>query len=156
MPGSIRNPSNATRPMPSTPDSQRETGPPLWSMGLVVLIMFAVPLLLYSLSPPGPIREGDTIFSEGSTKVPLAYPSLYDRARFDGTCLLDPQDPLMVVQSPSDRSDGLILAKVQGKTRIEWPFCPPQAEVVVAAGHIIQKPDPLSELGKRVKEWWTR
>jgi hypothetical protein len=142
--------------MPSTLESERDMGPPFWSMGLVVLIMLIIPMLLYSLSPSGPIREGDTIFSEGSTKVPLAYPSLYDRANFDGTCLLDPQDPLMVVQRPSDRSDGLILAKVQGKTRVEWPFCPPQAEVVVAPNQIAQKLDLLGEVSKRAAQWWSR
>lgn len=156
MPGSIRNRSSAACQMPSTPDSQRDMGPPFWSMGLVVLIMLIVPMLLYSLSPPGPIREGDTIFSEKSAKVPLAYPSLYDRANFDGTCLLDPQDPLMVLQRPSDRSDGFILAKVQGKTKVEWPFCPPQAEVVVAPNQIAQKLDLLAELGKRAAQWGSR
>lgn len=153
MPGSIRSRCKVARPMPATSDSQRDMDPPFWSIGLVVLIMLIIPMLLYFLSPPGLIREGDTIFSGESMKVTLAYPSLYDRANFDGTCLLDPQDPLMVVQRASDRSNGLLLAKEQGKTKVEWPFCPPQAEVLVAPNQISQKLDLQAAVRKRVTQW---
>ncbi|BFU95207.1 MAG: conserved protein of unknown function [Nitrospira sp.] len=108
-------------------------------MGLVVLLMVATPLILYSIAPPGPVREGDTIFSDGSITVPLANSLLFERARFDGSCLLDPDDPLMVLTPPVEQADGRILAKVQGKTAIEWPFCPPQAEVLLSMQQITQK-----------------
>lgn len=107
--------------------------------------MLGAPALIYSMAPAGPIREGDTIFPGGATKVALANPLLYESARFEGTCLLDPQDPLMVVQRPADRPDGLVLARVQGKTMMEWPFCPPQADVLLSPGQVIQKPAFLKE-----------
>lgn len=129
-----------------------ETGPPLWSIGLAAALMLIVPIVLYSIAPAGPIRQGDTIFTDGSMKVPLARPLLYDTAKFDGTCLLDPQDPLMVMQRPTDRQDGLILAKVQGKTTIEWPFCPPQAEILLAEYQIIQKTDFVAAVAERIKK----
>ncbi|HEU4686023.1 MAG TPA: hypothetical protein VFS39_16065 [Nitrospira sp.] len=131
-------------------DSRPDPGPPLWSIGFAVAVMLGAPLLIYSIAPAGPIREGDTIFPEGAAKVPLANPLLYEAARFDGTCLLDPQDPLIVVQRPADRPDGLILGKVQGKTVVEWPFCPPQAEVLLTPGQIVQKPDVWEDIKTRV------
>jgi len=141
--------------MASGSDDRPDTGPPLWSIGLAVAVMVVVPTLLYQLAPSGPIREGDTVFSDGAAKVALAHPLLYESAKFDGTCLLDPQDPLMVIQRPSDRSDGMVLVKVQGKTKMEWPFCPPQAELLVATHQIAQQPDGLAEIRKTVLEWWS-
>jgi len=123
-------------------------------MGFVVLLTIVTPLVIYSIAPSGPIREGDTIFSEGSITVPLANPLLYGHARFDGSCLLDPDDPLMVLGRPLDRIDGLILAKVQGKTVIEWPFCPPQAEVLLAMHQITQKPALLGKAILHVLDWF--
>ena len=140
--------------MSSDQDVRSEIGPPLWSIGLIIALMLIVPIVLYSIAPPGPIRDGDTIFAEGGVKVPLIHPLLYEGANFNGTCLLDPHNPLMVVQRPSDRSDGSILAKVQGKTSIEWPFCPPQAEILLMQHQIAQRSDVLSDAARKVKEWW--
>lgn len=140
--------------MSSDQDVRPEIGPPLWSIGLIIALMLIVPIVMYSIAPPGPIRDGDTIFAEGAVKVPLTHPLLYEGANFKGTCMLDPHDPLMVVQRPSDRSDGSILAKVQGKTSIEWPFCPPQAEILLMQHQIAQKSDVLADAARKVKEWW--
>ena len=143
--------------MASTPEDHPDPGPPLWSIGFVVALILGTPLLIYTLAPTGPIREGDTVFSEGSAKAVLAHPLLFQTRKFDGTCLLDPQDPLMVLQRPSDRPDGMALVKVQGKIAIEWPFCPPQAELLVATSYLVQKQDLLAELRKRLgEEWWRR
>lgn len=139
---------------PNEPSEPRDPGPPLWAIGFVVLLMVVTPLIIYLQAPPGPIREGDTIFSEGSITVPLANPLLYGRERFDGSCLLDPDDPLMVITGPVERADGLILAKVQGKTEIEWPFCPPQAEVLLSRQQITQKPDLLRRAMMRFLDWF--
>jgi len=71
-------------------EDRRKTEPPLWSIGLVVAFMLIVPLVLYSMAPADPMREGGTIFTDGALKVPLAHPRLYESTGFDGTCLLDP------------------------------------------------------------------
>ena len=115
---------------------QRE--PPLWSIGLVMALMLIVPFVLYSMAPAWPIREGDTIFTDGTVKVHLAHLLLYESTGFDGTCLFDPHDPLMVLRQSKGRIEGIIFAKVQGKTAIGWPFYPPQAEILIPRGHIIQ------------------
>jgi len=103
-------------------EDRSKTEPLLWSIGLVVTFMVIVPFVVYSMAPSGPIREGDTIFTDGTVNVPMAHPLLYKSTGFDGTCLLDPNDPLMVLRQPKDRREGVIFAKVQGKTAIEWPF----------------------------------
>lgn len=142
--------------MPQNQEDPPQSGPPLWSIGLVVALMLVVPVVLYSIAPPGPIREGDTIFSDRVLKVPLVHPLLYESANFNGTCLVDPHDPLTVLQGASDRIDGLILARVQGKTAIEWPFCPPQAEVLLSLPHSMQKMAFFSSAQSRLMEWWNR
>jgi hypothetical protein len=78
-------------------EERHKTEPPLWSIGLVVVLMLIVPFVLHSMAPAGPIREGDTIFTDGTLKVPLAHPLLYESTGFEGTCLLDHHDPLMVL-----------------------------------------------------------
>lgn len=125
---------------------QPDFGPPLWSIGMVVAFMIVVPMLLYSMAPAGPIREGDTIFSSGQTHVSLAHPHLYEKMNYEGSCLLDPQSPLIVLQRPQDQPDAAILAQVQGASSAEWPFCPAMAEVVVTRQQIVQKTDPFGEL----------
>ncbi len=125
-------------------DDRPDSGPPLWSIGLVVSLMLIVPIVLYSIAPTGPLRDGDTVFSNGQNHVTLAKPLLYEQTRYGGTCLLDPQSPLILLQRPSDRSDGSMVAQVQGRSTAEWPFCPPQAEVILTEHQIVQKSDGLT------------
>jgi hypothetical protein len=101
-------------------EDPRKPEPPLRSIGLIVALMLIVPLVLYSMAPAEPIPEGDTIFTDSTVKVPLAYPLLYESPGFDGTCQLDPPDPLTVLRQPKDRIDWVIIfAKVQRKRAIE-------------------------------------
>lgn len=127
-------------------DKHPDFGPPLWSIGLLVALMFIVPIVLYSVAPAGPIREGDTVFSNGQNHVTLAQPRLFDKTKYEGSCLLDPHSPLVVLQQPVERPDASILAQVQGAAGTEWPFCPTLAEVVVGRQQIVQKTDPLGEI----------
>ncbi|WHZ23480.1 MAG: hypothetical protein OJF47_002592 [Nitrospira sp.] len=128
------------------PHQRRNAEPPLWSITLAAAVIVLTPMVLYSIAPDGPIREGDTVFSNGSHKVPLFQPDRYQQAGYDSTCLLDPKDPLIVTHSPAEGSDDMIIAQVQGKSRIEWPFCPPQAELLVKRHHVTQQPSLLQDL----------
>jgi hypothetical protein len=103
-------------------------------------------MVMYSLAPAGPIREGDTVFSNGSHKVHLSDPQRYRDKGFEDTCLLDPTDPLIVTHRPADEADGPMTAQVQGKSRIEWPFCPPQAEILLKPHQFQQRPNLLQDL----------
>lgn len=126
--------------VPSTPDKIGDTEPPLWSIGLAVVIIVGAPLVLYSLAPTGPLREGDTVFSDGQQRVQLSIPAAGLSFQRDDTCLLDPDNPLIVIHGPNDRPDGLIEAQVQGRSSIEWPFCPLHAEVLIKTHQMFQKP----------------
>jgi hypothetical protein len=125
---------------------RRSPEPPLWSIAAAGAVIVLTPMLLYSLAPDGPIREGDTVFSNGSHKVPLFQPDRYREVGYKSTCLLDPKDPLIVTHAPAEGPDDMIIAQVQGKNRIEWPFCPPQAELLVQRNYITQQPSLLQDL----------
>ena len=109
-------------------------------------MILLAPMVMYSIAPPGPIRDGDTIFSNGAHKVHLSEPQRYTQVGYQETCLIDPKDPLIVLHSSADPPNDLMLVQVQGKSKIEWPFCPPQAEILVRPHHILQKPNFLQEI----------
>ena len=126
-----------------------ETGrswPPLWSIGVSIAAMLIVPALLYSMAPAGPIREGDTVFGSGRHVVVLAHPTDYQRAGYDNTCVLEFRDPLLVISRPAESSAGPFRAQIQGKTKVEFPFCPPQAEVILKSYQVFQKPELLTDI----------
>lgn len=142
-------------PQPPT----KETGyaePPLWSIGLAVAIILGAPLVLYSLAPPGPIREGDTVFSEGEQRVRLSTSVTGTALKPNDTCLLDPNSPLIVTQVASDQSDETITAEVQGNPSGEWPFCPLHAEVQFRVHQVLQKPATLSAVREVLLRWFGR
>jgi hypothetical protein len=128
--------------------------PPLWSIALAVAVIVLTPMVLHSLAPDGPIREGDTVFSNGSHKVPLFQPDRYRTIGFELTCMLDPKDPLIVTHSPAEGPDDEIIAQMQGKNTIEWPFCPPQAELFVKRYQISQQPNILQDLPDRLRRFF--
>jgi hypothetical protein len=124
----------------STSDESNRSEPPLWSIWITMVIILLVPLVLYSWAPTGPIRDGDTIFSEGQQHVQIRH-TLTGQVIEDNTCLLDPNSPLIVVHSLNTDADGpIIIAEVQGNPASEWPFCPVHAEVALKAHQIFQKP----------------
>jgi hypothetical protein len=112
--------------------------------------------MLYSMAPTGPIREGDTVFSNGSHKVALFQPDRYQSLGFESTCLLDPKDPLIVLQTPEQGPDGIILAQVQGKSTVEWPFCPPQAELLLRPSQTTQKLDVVQDVFDSLRRWFKK
>ncbi|OQW33117.1 MAG: hypothetical protein A4E19_07175 [Nitrospira sp. SG-bin1] len=124
--------------MLSIPD-QTHTEPPLWSIGLAALIVLLAPLVLYSFAPTGPIREGDTVFSQGQQQVTIQHmASGHEPA--DNTCLLDPNSPLIVIHISDTDADSSIIAQVQGNPSGEWPFCPVHTEVMIQPHQVFQKP----------------
>jgi hypothetical protein len=122
------------------PNQTEQTEPPLWSIGIVVAIILTAPLVLYSLAPTGPLREGDTVFSAGQQRVRIETTTTEKPNGMDDTCLLDPDSPLIVIHAPHSDADRSIIAEVQGNPADEWPFCPVHAEVRVKHDQIFQKP----------------
>ena len=131
------------------PSNSHEPGhaePPLWSMGLAVAVILGTPLVLYSLAPTGPFREGDTAFSDGQQRVRLTTLTTEPRLQLGDTCLFDPNSPLIVVQAQDGQPNGSIIALVQGNPATEWPFCPLHAEVWMKTHQLFQKPALLTEI----------
>jgi hypothetical protein len=135
-----------SNPSPQDNEETKPAEPPLWSIGLAAAVIIVAPLVMYGLAPAGPIREGDTVFSNGSHKVHLIDPQRYHHNGYGDTCILDPKDPLIVTHGPADDPDGVVAAQVQGKSRIEWPFCPPQAEILIKPHQFLQKPALLQDI----------
>lgn len=138
----------------SPTDREAQAEPPLWSVGLAMLLILAAPVILYSLAPTGPLRGGDTVFSEGQQRVPILRHASGESHPRQDFCLLDPGNPLIILEPPADRMDGTLLAQVQGNPAAEWPFCPPHTEVVLTVRQIFQKPEVLRELRDKLAEWF--
>jgi len=135
---------------------QHHTEPPLWSMAAAVLVILGAPLVLYSFAPTGPIREGDTVFSEGEQQVQIRHATTDQSGKADNTCLLDPNSPLIVLDTSTDQADALIIAHVQGNPADEWPFCPVHTEVVLEAHQVFQKPAVFGTVREILAGWFSR
>jgi len=129
--------------IPTISETAKNSEPPLWSIGIAALIILLAPLVLYSLAPTGPLRDGDTVFSDGQQQVRISKPSSTRPELTDDTCLLDPNSPLIVIRPPTDEAEDSIIAQVQGNPANEWPFCPVHAEVVLKTHQVFQKPAVL-------------
>jgi hypothetical protein len=140
----------------SEPSAAGAVEPPLWSIGLAAIVILLAPMVLYSIAPAGPIREGDTIFSNGAHKVALFQPDRYHQLGFESTCMLDPKDPLIVLQTPNQGPDGVMVVRVQGKSIVEWPFCPPQAELLLRPSQATQKPNVFQDVADNVRRMFKR
>lgn len=116
--------------------------------------MLIVPVILYSMAPEGPIREGSTVFSSGRHMVILAHPPDYQHAGYETTCVLEVRDPLLVISRPAESHTGPFRAQIQGKTKLEFPFCPPQAEVILKPSHVFQKSNLLTDLKDSVRQFF--
>lgn len=140
----------------STRGESDRSEPPLWSIGIAIIIILLTPLVLYSLAPTGPLREGDTAFSNGQQRVHLTTPTAEPRLQPGDTCLLDPNSPLIIVHTPNGQPDSSIIALVQGNPATEWPFCPLHAEVLMKAHQLFQKPALLTEIQTVLAGLWGR
>ncbi|MBH0201717.1 MAG: hypothetical protein HP496_05310 [Nitrospira sp.] len=141
---------------PSDRRDQHHTEPPLWSIVAVMLIILGAPLVLYSFAPTGPIREGDTVFSEGEQQVQIRHAATDQSAKADNTCLLDPNSPLIVIHASTDQADSSIIAHVQGNPTGEWPFCSVHTEVVLKTHQVFQKPAIFGTVREILAGWFSR
>lgn len=136
-----------------SPTEQSESPPerhPLAGIGLIAIVMVILTAVLYSVSPVGPMREGDVVFADGRQRVYLATPARYREAGYETHCYLEPREALVVLERPLDRPDGTLKARFEGKSRLEFPFCPPQAEVLVKPHQVVQKVGLWEELKARL------
>lgn len=121
-----------------------------------MLIILLAPIILYSFAPAGPIRVGDTVFSDGQQRAQFTKPSASPPPQPDEICLLDPDSPLIVLENSADEPDNFIKAEVQGNPAPEWPFCPVHAEVRLSLRQVFQKPVVLGTVQDTLMRWFGR
>lgn len=109
-----------------------------------------LPAFLYSVAPDEPLKEGVVAFSDGKQRVYFADPRRYEREGYVNYCVLESNDQVIVVQKASDRSDHALLGRFEGRGKIQFPFCPPQAEIVVKPHQVVQKESLLRELKEKL------
>lgn len=105
---------------------------PFLAVTLAFLAVALLPLLLYPLAPADPLAVGHSVYAAGKEKVTLLNAPRYERFGFDTTCVLEPKDQIIIMESPHTRPDRTILARMhESSNPIQFPYCPPRAEVVV-------------------------
>lgn len=123
---------------------------PLITLGTVFLLMMLIPLALYPLAPDEPITVGDRVIAKGKQTVFLADPARYRAYGYRTTCVLEPHDRVIILRVPWQNSpEQTVLAQrdSEPEARPQFPFCPPNAEVLLQPHQIIKK-ERLSELIK--------
>jgi len=108
-----------------TSDSSRT---PLISIGLVILIVLMVPMLLYSVSPEGPLKVGDVVFATDRHRVKFVDPNPPQTQGYQDFCILESRVQL-VVQKLDPTSGSSMVAQPIGVQKIDVPFCPPRTSV---------------------------
>lgn len=140
----------------SQPHNQNQTEPPLWSIAAAVIVILGTPLILYSFAPSGPIREGDTVFSNGQQRAQLNKPTRSHPSQGAEVCLLDPNSPLIVLENLTGEPGGFIQAEVQGSPATESPFCRVHAEVRLSLHQVFQEPAVLGTVRDTLMKWFGR
>ena len=109
----------------------------------IVIMMLMIPVMLYTIVPEEPTKEGMIVYASGRHRGYFEEPERYRSMGYAAFCIIEPQVPLVVVRSASD---GSLAARSDAKSRGEVPFCPPHAVVTVQRHQIIQKQSLWLEL----------
>lgn len=104
---------------------------PLLPIGIVVLSMLALPALLSSTVPDGPVKDGDVVFSTDQHRVYFVHPERFEALGYADFCLLQPREQLLIVRTAAARETNLFIARTIRQPSPAFPFCPSQAEIMV-------------------------
>lgn len=118
-------------PFPRDDPAQKRD--PLIAIGFIVMALMVVPVLLYSMVPAGPIKQDDVVFATGRYRVSFADPAPYRALGYDGYCVVEAREQLVVVlKGPASAGSSLVARPITTAQR-GVPFCPPKADVVLRA-----------------------
>lgn len=113
---------------------------PFLAAVLAFLAVTLLPLLLYPLAPADPLAVGHAVWAVGKEKVTLLNAPRYEKFGFATTCILEPQDQIIIMESPVTRADHTLLARMrEASTPIQFPYCPPRAELIVQVHQVTAK-----------------
>jgi hypothetical protein len=108
----------------------------LMRVSLIVIMMLMIPVVLYTIVPEEPIKEGMIVYASATHRAYFEEPERYRSIGYAAFCILEPQVPLVVIRTASD---GSLVARSDTKSRMEAPFCPPHALVTLQMHQIIHK-----------------
>jgi hypothetical protein len=106
----------------------------LMRVSVIVITMLMIPVLLYTIVPEEPIKEGMIVYASATHRAYFEEPERYRTMGYAAFCILEPQTPLVVIRTASD---GSLVARSETKSRMEAPFCPPHALVTLHMHQII-------------------
>ncbi len=129
------------------PEKAQRSRQAILRLGFMAGVVLLVPAFLYSIAPEAPLREGDLVYSTGRHIVYFVDPSRYGEAGYTTYCVLAPREPLVVLRKPHERPAASLVARFHGqKPKLERPFCPPQAEVILKPHQVTSKVDLVGEV----------
>ena len=122
-------------------NSQKPKRTPLIPIGLTILAILVIPPFIYSVGPKGPIKKDNVVFSTGQYRAYFVHKTQYQSLGYDGFCVLQARDQLLVLESAEAREDGTYLAQKIGIRKRAFPDCPSQSKVFLHEHQITLKPD---------------
>ncbi len=114
---------------------------PLIPIGFAILAVLIVPPFIYSIGPQGPIKKDHVVFSTGQHRAYFADEAQYQILGYQGFCVLQAREQLLVLESAEARSDRTYLAEKFGTRKTGFPECPSQSKVLLHKHQITLKPD---------------
>ncbi len=125
----------------SYPNGNEPKRNPLIPIGLAVLTVLVIPPFIYSVGPQGPIKKDNVVFSTGQHHVRFVEKTQFHLLGYQGVCVLQARDQLLVLESAEAREDGTYLAQKIGTRKTGFPSCPSQSKVLLHDHQITLKPD---------------
>jgi len=127
---------------------------PLIPIGLAVLAVLIVPPFIYSIGPQGPIKKDHVVFSTGHYRAYFEEKTQFHILGYQGFCVLEAREQLLVLESAAAREDGMYLAKKFG-TSTGFPSCPSHSKVLLHEHQITLKPDMWGGLSDTLSRFFS-
>jgi len=127
--------------MPDLSGTDEPKRNPLIPIGLAILTVLIIPPFIYSIGPEGPIKKDNVVFSTGQHRAHFSEKTQFQILGYDGFCMLEVRDQLLILESADAREDGTYLAEKMGARKTGFPGCPSKSKLLVYDHQITLKPD---------------
>ncbi len=124
-------------------------------IGLAIVAVLIVPTFMYSIGPQGPIKKDHVVFSTGHHRAYFAEKTQFHILGYQGFCVLEAREQLLVLESAAAREDGTYLAQKIGTRSTGFPSCPSQSKVLLHEHQITLKPDMWGGLGDTLSRFFS-
>ena len=125
---------------------------PFIPIGLAIMAVLLVPILMYSMGPDGPIKNGDVVFSTGQHRGQFEEAKAYEAFGYPSYCVLESRDQLLVLESGATRPDGTFVVQPLGTSLREFPSCPTSARIILHRHQLTLKADMWGELQETLSQ----